>query len=265
MNKFRINLFGGGFQHAFSSSGWSMPKLMEWDNLGNSSVSVYVDEAMTSTPKKFKKNYAWLLESSVIRQPLIEWMKNNVKQLEDNFELIFTYDKSLLEISDKMRIVLPPAVPWINNRGIHKKNKLISMIVSNKKMCDGHKYRHEIMNKYKGQMDCFGEGHNKIADKEDGLNDYYFSIAMENGNYPNYFTQTLTDCFVTGTIPIYWGAPTIEEYFNDKGIIFLDENFKIEDLSPELYYSKMEYIQDNFERANNLPIAEDYIYENYIK
>jgi hypothetical protein len=42
-------------------------------------------------------------------------------------------------------------------------------------------------------------------------------------------------------------------------IIFID------DLSPELYLSKRDAILDNYQTAINMPIAEDYIYETYIK
>jgi len=265
MNKVKINLVGGPFFHAFSSSDWDVPKYIEWDKRGGANISVHVDEGMMSRPDKNKKNYAWFLESSAIRQPLINWMTNNVSFLEDNYELIFTYDKRLLSLSNKFTLILPPAVPWIKNCGIHEKTKLISMIVSNKRMCHGHIYRQQVLEKYINELDWFGVGRNKIEKKEEGLNDYYFSIAMENDTYSNYFTQTLTDCFATGTIPIYRGAPSINEFFDERGMIFFTEDFRVSDLSPDLYYSKMEYIKDNFERANKLPIAEDYIYEQYIK
>jgi hypothetical protein len=142
---------------------------------------------------------------------------------------------------------------------------MISMIASNKRYCPGHNYRQLIVERYRDKVDCFGKGHRFIEKKETGLNDYYFSIAMLNDSYPNYFTEILTDCFATGTIPIYWGDPFIGEFFNEKGIIPLTDNFMVEDLSPDLYFSKMEYIKENFERAINLPVAEDYVFEKYIK
>jgi hypothetical protein len=45
----------------------------------------------------------------------------------------------------------------------------------------------------------------------------------------------------------------------------LDDNFNIDDLSPELYLSKRDAILDNYQTAINMPIAEDYIYENLYK
>ena len=100
----------------------------------------------------------------------------------------------------------------------------------------------------------------EIEKKEEGLCDYMFSIAIENGQYETYFTEKLLDCFATGTIPVYLGAPNIGEYFNKDGIIDLTEEF---DVSDEIYYNKMDAIKDNLERTKKMEILEDFIWENY--
>jgi hypothetical protein len=43
------------------------------------------------------------------------------------------------------------------------------------------------------------------------------------------------------------------------------DDFSIEDLSFELYNSKLDAIKDNFDRGFNLLLPEDYIYINFIK
>ena len=45
----------------------------------------------------------------------------------------------------------------------------------------------------------------------------------------------------------------------------LDDNFKIEDLSVELYESKIDAVNENFKLANDLLVAEDYIYKHFIQ
>ena len=45
----------------------------------------------------------------------------------------------------------------------------------------------------------------------------------------------------------------------------LNDEFMIEDLSWDLYYSKMDSIKNNFKTAMNMLVAEDYIYLKYIK
>ena len=83
---------------------------------------------------------------------------------------------------------------------------------------------------------------------------------IENGQYETYFTEKLLDCFATGTIPVYLGAPDIGDYFNKDGIIDLTEEF---DVSDEIYYNKMDAIKDNLERTKKMEILEDFIWENY--
>jgi hypothetical protein len=75
----------------------------------------------------------------------------------------------------------------------------------------------------------------------------------------------VTDCFSTGTIPVFWGGKKIDNFFDKNGIIFLEDLKNIEDLNEELYYSKLEYIQKNFDLACKLETSEDYIYNNYLR
>tara|TARA_R110000803_G_scaffold188962_1_gene251414 strand:- start:34 stop:831 length:798 start_codon:yes stop_codon:yes gene_type:complete len=262
----RINMIGGGFTHDVCSSAGSEPKLMVWDKSGMSDISIHIDYGVANIPPNpSKKNYVWLSESKTINKPLYDWCIDNVKFLEDNFELLFTHDKSLVGLSNKFKLVTCSAKPWVKDVGIHTKSKLVSMIASNKVMCDEHRYRQEVIRKYSGKLDHYGRGYRNITNKEEGLNDYCFSIAMENHTYSLAFSEKITDCFATGTIPIYYGTPEISEVFNPDGIIMLTDDFKIEDLSFELYYSKMDAIKENYEIVTNMSVAEDYIYEKFIK
>tara|TARA_R110001606_G_scaffold399176_1_gene581312 strand:- start:5055 stop:5852 length:798 start_codon:yes stop_codon:yes gene_type:complete len=262
----RINMIGGGFTHDVCSSAGSEPKLMVWDKSGMSDISIHIDYGVANIPPNpAKKNYVWLSESKTINKPLYDWCIDNVKFLEDNFELLFTHDKSLVGLSNKFKLVTCSAKPWVKDVGIHTKSKLVSMIASNKVMCDEHRYRQEVIRKYSGKLDHYGRGYRNITNKEEGLNDYCFSIAMENHTYSLAFSEKITDCFATGTIPIYYGTPEISEVFNPDGIIMLTDDFKIEDLSFELYYSKMDAIKENYEIVTNMSVAEDYIYEKFIK
>jgi len=92
-----------------------------------------------------------------------------------------------------------------------------------------------------------------------------FSIAIENCQHPTYTTEKLHDCFATGTIPVYLGAPDVDSVFNGDGIIYLDDGFSIQDLSEDLYYSRMDAIRENLKLINEyaFPI-EDYIYLKYL-
>jgi len=86
-----------------------------------------------------------------------------------------------------------------------------------------------------------------------------FSIVIENSIYPKYYTEKITDCFATGTIPIYYGDESISEDFDRNGIIFIDE-IDVNDLTPELYQTKLNSVINNYSLVQNLVTADDCIY-----
>lgn len=56
-------------------------------------------------------------------------------------------------------------------------------------------------------------------DKYDYQEKHIFSVAYENEASPGYTTEKIVDAFVSRTIPIYWGDPTVEEIFNPEAFI----------------------------------------------
>ena len=160
------------------------------------------------------------------------------------------------------------------DRDIYPKSKLVSMVASNKGYTVGHQRRLKVVEQFfqhEGGHNLFGWGLPQelpLREKSRALRDYMFSFAVENANYPTYFTEKLTDCFACGTIPVYYGTAGVAQYFNPEGIIFLDEgqpwnNIPWDKLTYEYYESKKEIIKENFEIALNMRVAEDYLYQNY--
>jgi hypothetical protein len=264
--KQQINMVGGGFQHDVCSSAGSVPEYIEWvKDTHDALISIHIDYGVQQPVDKTKLNFAWIQESSTINVSLQDWIKNNVTYLEENFELVFVHDTRLLPLSNKFKHVICNARSWVKDIGIHPKTKLVSMIASNKVMCYEHMLRQQVVNVFRDKVDLYGRGHNEIPDKIYGLKDYCFSITMENHTYPLAYSEKLSDCFATGTIPIYYGCEEVNTLFNPEGILWLYQDFKIEDLSFDLYYSKIKAIEDNFNLIKSWPIAEDYLYYTYIK
>ena len=73
---------------------------------------------------------------------------------------------------------------------------------------------------------------------------------------------------MTGTVPIYWGCPSIGKFFNTDGMIIFNNIEELSNilnnLSIEKYNDMKDAIQENFEKAKEYIIAEDYIYKNYL-
>ena len=265
--KTKFNLVGNTFTHLTDGNkGYSVhgkePKHIEWVKNGSGEGTFYIDGTLSQA--QFDENvgpkYGWLLESKYITPQIVDHVKMFPEKYLETFNIIFTHNQELLKIDSKFKWV-PAQGFWIKEPKIYEKSKMISMIASNKRMCDGHRIRLEWVERLCGQVDLFGRGFNEITLKEEGLCDYMFSIAIENGQYETYFTEKLLDCFATGTIPVYLGAPDIGDYFNKDGIIDLSEEF---DVSDEIYYNKIDAIKDNLERVKKMEILEDFIWENYL-
>jgi len=256
------------------SSARNNPKLLQWlsrDTQDPHEHTIYVDNYIKdwgfNDPSREKMG--WLLESPQMNEGTIKYLLDNLEMVKEHYKYIFTCVDSLIALGAPFVYTISNAVPWIweNNRKIHEKSKLVSMIASNKGWLRGHQNRLSWVEKLKDKVDLFGSGRpNQLKDKEDGLVDYMFSVAIENDDSDTYFTEKLTDCFAVGTVPVYWGSrKVVEKYFDSKGVIFLEDDPELQSLSKEKYESMMPYIQKNYELALQLPIAEDYIYENYIK
>lgn len=58
-----------------------------------------------------------------------------------------------------------------------------------------------------------------VEDKLAFQRKHKFSIAFENSAHPGYITEKIIQAFAADTIPIYWGAVDIDQYFNPESFI----------------------------------------------
>ena len=117
------------------------------------------------------------------------------------------------------------------NQHLIPKQKMLSVVCSDLTDLPGHKLRFGFVNRlighFKDRIDVFGRGFNPIPDKWPALAPYKYSVAIENCVKPGYFTEKLTECFLSHTMPIYYGAPDILNFFNEKSLCLIDpENYK---------------------------------------
>jgi len=259
------NLFGSGWSQEEADKHCAKLKNIKWVIDGQEKDSFYPNHAIEKVflKKKTGKEYAWINESKSIDSYSYKVLDYRFGEYLYRFDKIFTHDKNIYSQFKNAHFV-PLSCLWIKEPKIYKKTKLVSMISSNKLMCQGHLIRLEWVNKLKSKLDLYGKGFNPILKKEEGLADYMFSVAIENDVYESCFTEKILDCFATGTIPIYLGPPDIGDFFNLDGIIILNEDFDINSLTPELYYSKIEAVKDNFERVKEYDFVEDYMYRKYL-
>jgi hypothetical protein len=151
------------------------------------------------------------------------------------FDRVFCHNARTGRSREKLT---PPMIPshvflkGIDNL-IGNKSKLVSAVGSREVFLPLHRTRTQLIdgleNQTDYQIDVFGKGRTYIDSKNDGLDRYMYSVAIENTRSKHYWTEKIGDCIRSLTVPIYFGCEEIEKYF------------------PQLSYIKME--QSDFENG----------------
>jgi hypothetical protein len=151
-----------------------------------------------------------------------------------HFDRVFTFWN---DVTDSLVVHDQTALPWhvgrsydelraltIDQAKAHKRDA-VSWVTSAATHKPGHKLRMAFKDHLLAQgfaFDLFGRGFDPIADKFDGLFPYKYSIAIENHGCNDYWTEKIADCFLSWTMPIYWGAPNILDYFPAESMVLID-------------------------------------------
>lgn len=216
---------------------------------------VVTDFSIFDYDRNYKNVIAWIVESPAILIREDPDFLNKLANVERDFPIILTHNKKLIESSNRYKF-FPYNDAWIKYNQHTNKSKLISMILSSKLHVDGHRFRYDIYKNLPIDVDVFGKTINPIDDKTTGLNDYYFSIAMENCKEDYYYTEKLLDCFKTKTLPIYWGCPSIGNFFDIDGIITFDTKDELYSILNKLtindYYSRLKAIENNYKIVSEM-------------
>ncbi|CAG8756410.1 11462_t:CDS:2, partial [Racocetra fulgida] len=64
---------------------------------------------------------------------------------------------------------------------------------------------------------------------------YKFQLAFENSNCKGYVTEKVYDSFLSDSIPIYMGAPDIDDYVPSNSVIKVTDFENVEDLAKYIY------------------------------
>jgi hypothetical protein len=230
-------------------------------NKNDNDFVVYTDARLGEVTNNYN-SIAWLIEPKEIASYTYDFIVNN----NNKFKKVFTHEKSLLDKGENYEL-LPFGCCWIKpeDQKIYNKSKMISIISSNKTQTNGHRLRHDIINQLNGKIDVYGRTYNPIDYKLDGLKEYKFHIVVENTKRDYWFTEKLIDCFVTGTVPIYWGCPSIGDFFDTNGMIIFDNVEELVDiinnLSIDDYIKRLESIKNNFNKSKKYLLPDDIIYK----
>jgi hypothetical protein len=247
------------------------PPHQNWDG-----ISVFTDNYLLDSNLIKNTNSKWKIAWLIEPPQIFPHSHDKIHLVEDLYDYIFTYNEELLKRSDKYKKMYFGAC-WVTpeNSKIHEKNKMVSIVASNKRFAVGHRFRHEIIDKLhsKHNFDLWGSGYNRFDDTPEErvkpFKEYRYNIVVENGKMDNYFTDKILDCFATGSIPIYCGDPKIFEVFDERGFYTfktIDELDNIlSTISIEDYNSRLPYIIENHNRFFEFSSPDKWMYNNCYK
>ena len=148
---------------------------------------------------------------------------HNINYLDRYFRkttLIWIFQKRYLNIKNKF-------FEKVRRKAYRRKNrkKFCAAVISNFNYSNGFRINFiNELSKYKN-VDMGGQYKNNVGgaikDKIKFLSHYKFSIAMENSEGQGYVSEKILDSFMAGTIPIYYGGYTIDEFINPKSYILI--------------------------------------------
>lgn len=113
---------------------------------------------------------------------------------------------------------------FLSRVDVPEKRGVLSTVTSNAKTARGHRMRLRFLDALQGTVDLdrYGRGFRPIADKWDAIAPYQYSLALEKVPHPYYWSEKLVDCFLSWTMPIYWGCPRITDYFPEESMVCID-------------------------------------------
>ena len=159
----------------------------------------------------------------IIAPPVLQWTYDINAKSKKHVGHEYSYSEKSSNLEDKLYADIP------------KKTKLCSMIISSNNLVQGQrdrlKFTAEIMDHFKTKIDYYGFGIKELCSKKDAIDPYLFSIAIENSQHENYWTEKIADVYLGHTMPIYHGCINIENYFPAKSLVNINIYNKDEAIS----------------------------------
>jgi hypothetical protein len=161
---------------------------------------------------------------------------NDVRDHPECYTFVLTFLTDVLNANPKARF-FRGIYSWVDHIKTYEKKFAISTVVGakNNPKFEGYAIRHELWRrqdeittpknfylshdyKPKGvdRSKCYILGDGRWAKEQ--MFDCMFHICIENTSIDNYFSEKLIDCFLTKTIPIYYGCPNIFRFFDIRGM-----------------------------------------------
>lgn len=131
-----------------------------------------------------------------------------------------------------------PALPWhldkdynyfkkLKPESLKKEDKIV-WVTSNQRASIQHNKRMDFLDSISDLsfIELYGRGIKEVDSKWDIMRNAKYAIAYENFKNPFNWTEKISDCFLSYTVPLYFGCDRIEDYFPKEAIIQIDPKDK---------------------------------------
>lgn len=217
-----------------------------------------------------RSNYEKLILVHGCEPPLLNNIEESVIKNHQHFDVVYSFNQRVLNecgnselfcfgscwvLTDKLGNVTSLRGEYENKFSIDDKNFKMSFVKSTKQFLPGHKLRFDVSDllNHDYGFETMYPDYIKPSNKMNLFKDSMFHLTIENSQFDNYFTEKIIDCFMSYTIPIYWGCPNINNYFNKDGIISFNTKEELRDilnnLTEEDYTKRIEAIKENYRIA----------------
>ena len=237
-------------------------------------ITILVDGGIISHPTS--DAIAWLIEpNSVLNSyfgnqfDFFDDLKQAIQNGKQGFKRLYTSHKFFSDLPNVVVYENPPIPSWvgIEDCKIYEKSQDLVFVTSSKSFTPSQSKRIEVA-KYLLSMGVpvYGRGFSdprikEVEKKVSVLAPSRFCVVIENEILDGWHTEKLTDCFRTGTIPLYVGDPSISKLYDSNGMLVFDT---VEDLmqsdvfsdilngngTKDLYESMIENARENMHRFN---------------
>jgi hypothetical protein len=230
-------------------------------------LAVFTDMTLDEVrDSQAERNVALLIEPSAFSKTHYE----KAIMLAEQFCAILTFESEYAMLDHQWRFY-PLGGSWISEWDIFEKLRRVSIIISDKWVTEGHRLRQQIVREFMPdykELYVFGEPHSeRFESKAQPLRHFAYSIVVESTKTDWYFTEKIIDCFSQGTVPIYWGCPSIGEFFDMGGIIPFSSMEQLRQIMGQInsddWLDRRPAIKRNMEAAKRYVCAEDNIWAMY--
>ena len=241
------------------------PTAFEWATDGSGSIDVFIDNylPLNSNYEAHAARIAIIIEPRTIQPHIYNW----IMQHYSDFAYVFSHDEKVLTLPNAKRIYF---MNWYETFNVPKE-KNISMVCSDKVMCEEHRQRQQLADVLGNRVDHYGMYKaGKWCDYYECRAPYLFEVVVDN-NWEGYWaSEKLANPLASMTIPIYLGGKHLPEDIDTNGIIQAENIEQIPDIVDEvlkkplmMYIDRYNAIMRNYNIIRRYKVFEDWFYTEY--